>query len=78
MTFELTECLIRNGLKLHEVFPLLQGNNVISDNSFELEHIGKADSQAAIEWLDAHPFQVEEMILLRPEREAILEKENPA
>ena len=74
MTFELTQCLARHGLKLHEVFPLLQGNNVISDNSSELEDIGKADSAAAVKWMDSHPFQIEEMIQMRPERENILGK----
>jgi len=74
MTFELTACLARHGLKLHEVFPLLQGNNVISDNSSELEDIGRVDSAAAVKWLDNHPFQIEEMIQIRPEREEILKK----
>ena len=74
MTFELTVCLARHGLKLHEVFPLLQGNNVISDNSSELEDIGRVDSAAAVKWLDNHPFQIEEMIQMRPEREEILKK----
>jgi hypothetical protein len=72
MTFELTQCLARHGLKLHEVFPLLQGNNVISDNSSELEDIGAADSAAAVKWLDSHPFLIEEMIQMREEREKIL------
>jgi len=72
MTFELSQCLARHGVKLHEVFPLLQGNNVISDNSSELEDLGKADSKSAIKWLDSHPFQIEEMVQMRREREAIL------
>ena len=77
MTFELTQCLSHHRLKLHEVFPLLQGNNVISDNSSELEEIGIEDSEAAVKWLDSHPFQIEEMIQMREEREAILAKEKP-
>lgn len=75
MTYQLTQRIAAHGLKLHEVFPLLQGNNVISDNSSELEDIGEADSAAAVAWLDSHPFQIEEMIQMRPEREAILAKE---
>lgn len=52
MTYELTECCARHGISLKSVMNLLQKNNVISDNSIDLEDIGAADSHAARIWID--------------------------
>jgi hypothetical protein len=52
MTYELTECLARHGISLKNVMNLLQKNNVVSDNSVELEDVGTADSEAAIKWIE--------------------------
>ncbi len=67
MTWQLTESIGRSKLTIREAVNLLQLSGVISDNTITLEEIGSADSKSGAKWLDAHPFEVDDVIQNRPE-----------
>ena len=53
MTWELTQTCANHGISLKNLMNLLQKNNVVSDNSIDLEDLGTADSEAAIKWIES-------------------------
>lgn len=67
MTWQLTESIGRSKLTIREAVNLLQLSGVISDNTVTIEEIGFADSERGAKWLDAHPFEVDDVIQNRPE-----------